>query len=250
MMIVGLSGGIGSGKTTLADYLTALPYRSEHWESWQLIAEVAESLRNTGREHPLPDDPAAIVEWLKPLPAIVSLKCRKEVSFKQLRLTEANMLSEPEQFAKLRTYLELMQAMPELQVGRIRAENKEVFRSILQWLGGYLAATCGGDIWYGEIVRRIKQREDIDIAIIGGVRFPADADCITRAGGMILGIIRPDLASRDQDDPTERERNGIKTDATIYNDGTLEALQDLAAQLMRDILRGTLQKKYYAKAAK
>ncbi|HVV67246.1 MAG TPA: hypothetical protein VHB72_04235 [Candidatus Saccharimonadales bacterium] len=250
MVIVGLSGGIGSGKTTLADYLAALPYRSEHWESWQLIAEVATALRAGMQGSPSPDNIGAITLWLKPLPQILSAVCHKSTTLEQLHLSEADFNTEPKRYAKLLQYHALMQSRPELQKVAITAQNKELFRPLLQWLGGYLAATCGGDIWYGEIVRRIQQQKDIEVAIIGGVRFPADAACITQAGGIVLGIIRPDLESRDTDDPTERERSGVKTDAVVYNDGTLEELQKLAPVLMQDILKSVLQKEYRASTIK
>lgn len=246
MTIIGLSGSIGSGKTTLADYLAEEAQPAGHWESWQLIAEIAEALRNQDIKHPTPDDSQAIIAWLQLLPKIISDVCHKQIAFSQLQLTEAELQKSPKRYAKLQDYLGLMQADPHLTRMPITEENKESFRPLLQWLGGYLAATCGGDIWYGEIIRRIRQTSGLHLAIIGGVRFLADAECIKAAGGINLGVVRPDLPAKDERDPTERERKRITVDVTIYNDGNLRDLRSCAKRLSKDLVHGSLRTVYRA----
>jgi hypothetical protein len=246
MIIVGLTGSIGSGKTTFADFLAAQFAHAGHWESWQLVAEVAEALRR--QPSPGPDDIVAINEWLRPLPAIVDHVCHKIIGFDDLRLAEDVDQHAPE-YVKLFQYLELMKASPELQQGPISENRKESLRSILQWLGGYLAKTCGGDIWYAEIIRRIQTQPKLELATIGGVRFLADAACIRQADGLVVGVIRPGWEARDKNDPTERERNRIALDSTIYNDGSLRQLEQCAALLAADMVSGKPANEYIAAKA-
>jgi energy-coupling factor transporter ATP-binding protein EcfA2 len=244
MVIVGLTGSIGSGKTTLADYLQAVVPSSGHWESWQLIAEVAAELRKTGTS-PDPDDIDAINEWLQPLPDIIGHICHKKVSYSQIKLP-ANP-GEPESYDKLRAYLLLAEENPSLIKKSINTQNKETFRSLLQWLGGYLAKTCGGDIWYAELIRRIQAEDKLELAVIGGVRFVADAECIQHAGGFIVAVERPGTAVRDITDATERERSLIALDSTVYNDATLADLEICAGKLAHDLQAHTLKTEYYAR---
>lgn len=243
MTIVGLTGSIGSGKTTFADFLAGQFDHAGHWESWQLIAEVAEALR--ANDHPDPGNVDAINRWLAPLPGIIRKVCRKQVSFDHLTLDVAVKRDAPE-YVKLFQYLELMQERPELAAGPITEDRKEGLRSILQWLGGYLAAKCGGDIWYGEIIRRVQAEPKLELATIGGVRFLADAACIKAAGGIIMAIERPGWASRDKADPTERERGQIQTDVTIYNYGSLDQLRQCAQKVAANIKSDMLLSKYRA----
>jgi hypothetical protein len=238
MIIVGLTGSIGSGKTTFANYLAAQFKYAGHWESWQLIAEVAEALRADG-SHPALRDISAINHWLEPLPGIVKRICHKPAAFADLKLSEGVNRDAPE-YQKLFQYLELVKARPELGSGPVDEARKEDLRSILQWLGGYLAAKCGGDIWYAEIIRRVRAEAELELATIGGVRFPADAACIKEAGGLIVAIDRPDWISRDKSDPTERERGRIQADITIGNDGTLAQLQRCAQKVAADLRKGAV----------
>jgi len=243
MVIVGLTGNIGSGKSTFADFLAEQFEHAGHWESWQLIAEVAEALRANG--HPKSDSTEAVNRWLEPLPDIIQKICHKQVSFNDLKLDGAVKHDSPE-YVKLFQYLELVQERPELAVGPVTEARKEDLRSILQWLGGYLAAKCGGDIWYGEIIRRIQTEPKLELATIGGVRFPADAKCIINAGGVIMAIERPGWEPRDKSDPTERERGQIHADTVIYNDGSLDQLRRCAQKVAADIKGGTRLPQYRA----
>lgn len=143
-------------------------------------------------------------------------------------------------------YLSNVQANPYLQTVKITESNKEDLRSILQWLGGYLAKTCGGDIWYAEIIRRIESTPELELATIGGVRFPDDAKCVKKAGGAIIEIRRPDIQERDKKDLTERERKLIHHDSVIHNDGTLEDLAECAKTVLKDLKRQALLTEYHA----
>lgn len=246
MILAGITGNIDSGKTTLAGYMSDCLPRSAHYESWQLIAEVANSLRQASPSHPSWRDREAINKWIQPLPAILEATTRKSVDLEILKLTKERVEAHPEHYTKLFEYLELMEAQNELQAATISEATKETFRSFLQWLGGYLAHTVGGDIWYSELIRRIQAKDDADIVTIGGVRFPADAICIRQVGGSIISIERPDLARRDEQDLTEREVTLITPDCGIINSGSLGQLQKCAEHVVKDLQNQNLQLTYDA----
>ena len=238
MIIVGITGGIGHGKTTFASYLADNSDKHVHLESSDLIIEIANSLRAANPVHPEPGNYAAISHWLEALPAILAVKVHASSQTRQFQVTAAAVRATPENYAKLLEYLELMQLHPERQRVFIDATNKPEFRSLLQWLGGYLVKTIDAGIWFDEIVQRILVREDIHIATIGGLRFPAEAAIVQRAGGLIIRITRPDRDEPDKQDITERERDLIQADIIIVNNGSLDELHLLARQLYSDLQAG------------
>lgn len=246
MILAGITGNIDSGKTTLAGFMSDCMPSSAHYESWELVAEVANALRLASSHHPSWRDRDAINDWLKPLPAILESATHVQVDLDSLKLTKEGVESHPEHYTKLFEYLELMSAQPELQTAMINEASKETFRSLLQWVGGYMAKKVGGNIWYSELVRRIQGNSAIDIVTVGGVRFPADAICIRQVGGSIISIERPDLARRDEHDLTEREVTLITPDCGIINDGTLEQLNNCARQVVTDLQAQNLQLTYAA----
>lgn len=246
MMLVGLSGSIGSGKTTFANYLSEDVENHQHWESWQVIAEIANGLRQ--REMPLSNvhDLPGISLWLNPLPQLVQEVTHRKLPREDAIVTDEKVAANPEWYDKLFTYTELIQEKPDLQLGPITEERKEELRSLLQWVGGFLAKTVAGDIWYTEIVRRIKNTPDLELSTVGGVRFPADAGALHDAGGVVLAIERPDESSPDGDDITEREVNQVPHDSLIVNDGNLDQLRACAKQVYKDLGAGALQASYQA----
>lgn len=244
MQIVGVTGSIGSGKTTFAQFLANSAGRSKHFESWQVIAEVANIFRAVTQHHPKSTDIVAINAWLQALPPIVSDVCRKPVEFEQIRLTAVKLREAPDNYAKLLEYLELMASQPELQTVQITEESKETFRSLLQWLGGYFVKTIDTGIWYDEIIRRIRLESDLDLATVGGVRFPGDARRITHAGGIIAYIDRPSIGTQDAAEITERERGLIVPDTTIINDAGLPELRSTAAKVWKDLVGSSLVTEY------
>jgi hypothetical protein len=248
MVIVGLTGGIGYGKTTFAALLANNAKFHRHWESWEVIAEVANALRHENSVHPTPDNIAGINAWLAPLADIIATCAHCPADFTQFALNPKRLKADPLHFAKLFEYLTLMQAKPELQTGDITDVNRQQFRSLLQWLGGYLVKTVNEGIWYDEIIRRIHLAEstDLELATVGGVRFPGDAERLRNARAYIIEIRRPGMEEADKQDLTERERKLITTDSTVINDGTLEHLAHCAKQVYDDLQGRTLAKQYSA----
>lgn len=248
MYIVGLTGKIDSGKTTFGSYLATYAGRSAHWESWQLIAEIANGLRAQDLPSPSFEDLEAVNQWLAPLPDLVKTATTRLVPFDEIQLTTEKIAAAPENYSKLQEYLTQMQAQPELQHGDITEETKETFRSLLQWLGGYLIVLDDEGIWYDELLRRIKAKEgELDLATLGGVRFPGEAERIRNANGVVVRLERPSIEARDAYDLTEREGAMIPSDTTVVNDGTLEDLQLVAQTLWQDLAAGQLSANYLAK---
>jgi hypothetical protein len=234
MIIVGLTGGIGHGKTTFANYLGHHATNYQHWESSGLISEVANDLRAVTVLHPSPGDIAAINSWLTPLPDILRKRVRKTSTLAQLALTQTKLTKTPEKYTKLQEYLELIQKQPGLAHVPITSDNKAQFRALQQWLGGYLVAELGG-IWYEELLARINAVSGLELATIGGVRFPSDAATIRDAGGSIIVVERPQTGEQDSSDLTERDRRAIIPDTIVHNDGSLLQLQRCANQVFNDL---------------
>jgi hypothetical protein len=244
MILVGISGAIDHGKTTLADYLGAAAPSAAHFESSDIIMEVANGLRKESAG-PAPDDVAAIQAWLKILPQVLRVHTRREISFYELQLSRQHFEGAPHNFTRLLEYLALMQSQPSLRSDTIDISNKDIFRPLLVWLGGYLAKTVSGRLWFNEIVRRAGDL-NVELVTAGGVRFPDDAACLQDAGGIILNIQRPDNAIQDLQDITESERELINPNVTVINDGSLVDLQVLANAIYQDLVAGELHSVYQA----
>jgi hypothetical protein len=248
MHIVGLTGGIGHGKTTFAADLAAVAPSQRHYESSSVIMEVANAWRQNLDQAtpPASDDFAAINSWLKALlPALRDIT-HVQTTVAAVELTPERLQQHPEYYQKLFDYLDLLRAQPELQTGAITTDNKTIFRSLLQWLGGYAAKTVHDGIWFEEIVRRIKAAPAVDLVTVGGIRFPADANCLRAIDAKILQISRPDYGELDKHDITERERATLEVDSLILNDSDLASLQRLATQVYADLTKDKLRTRYIA----
>lgn len=250
MIIAGLTGSIHHGKTTFAGLLADQAHSALHFESWELIAEVAGALHREAGSHPDPADLDAVNDWLLPLPEIVDTYMHTPVKYADIRLTPARLQKHPEHYQKLLEYLADVQADAALIDTDITADTKEQFRPLLQWLGGFLVIVAGPGIWYDEIVRRLNnlRTQGYELVTIGGVRYPGDAERLRNAGGIILQIERPALPETDSTDLTERQRSLIKPDAVIMNDGSLEDLAERAEAVYKDLCFRQLKPEYGATA--
>jgi hypothetical protein len=245
MIIVGVTGSIGHGKTTLAEYLAVAAPTHRHFETSDLINEVANDLRSANKSSPSSGDLIAINDWLLPLQAILTKRVNVTLTSADLVLTPDRLAASPENYQKLFEYLDAMQAEPELQHTIIDAANKGSFRSLQQWLGGYLAGLHDG-IWYEEILQRVQALSATELITIGGVRYPSDARIIRESGGSIVAVMRSELSDRDTTDLTERHRSQIIPDSVVYNDATLNQLATCARALYDDLRSHTLQREYRA----
>lgn len=248
MKLVGVTGAIHHGKTSLADSLQNLEPASEIMESSGLISEVANKW--LAKLETIPEDSHdlnAINNWLKAFIPISQEHLHTDLDWDDIRLTDESCQSDPTMYVKLFNYLEQLKAEPERIKTPIDADNKTWHRPLLQWMGGYFAIKSDG-IWYREIALRAKQAETngCQLFIASGLRFLSDEREVRKAGGIIIGVERPNAEELDIEDPTERERRQIHSDALVINDGNLEQLQICVGALWRDLKNSTLKKRYVA----
>jgi len=245
-----MTGPIGHGKSTFAKALMELEPTAKHFESSLIVAEVADALHSSTSNLPNRDDIDSINTWLRPLPSILLETVHAKCSFQQLALTTPDVNLHPIEYEKLFLHIQNLVSNPKLLSQDINKENKEQYRPILQWLGGYLVKKVDPGIWYKEIVRRVYAIADSGskLCVIGGLRFPTDALYVRQAGGVIVKVYRPGHLQYDMLDPTERERENISPDTTIVSNGTIDDVKNCAKQVVDDIAANKLQKTYYAKS--
>jgi hypothetical protein len=246
MILVGITGAIDHGKTSFADFLQAAVPGAAHYESSELIMEVANALRSSGPT-PYAENVSGILTWLQALPGILASAAHVEVSFEALNISADRFATASQEFGTLFGYLHLMELQPELTTKPINQANKDDFRILLQWIGGYFVKNVSGRIWFDEMVRR-SVASAAPLAVISGVRFLDDATCVREAGGVIINIIRPNFEQQELQDVTESERIQITSNCTVTNDSTLVALQAVAVRIYADLSDGTLQTNYQANA--
>jgi hypothetical protein len=244
-MIVGLGGEMHAGKSTLAGAFSA----DFHIESWHPIGEVADKFHE---QMPVPPEQNNITwmnKWLKVLPAIVQEVVHVDTTYEQLQFTQADVDNNPTGYEKFFQHSVNLLRNPELAQHRITEENKPQYRPILQWLGGHLVARIKPTIWYDEIFDRIytAQQSGAEDATIGGVRYKSDFDSVHNEDGKVIKVIRPDMPTKDSNDPTERERNSWPADITVYNTGNVEDLMAIAPVIWDDLKFNTYKSVYISK---
>lgn len=249
MIILGMTGPIGHGKTTLADALAERVPSTVHFESSLIIAEVVNALHEKLKAIPDPYDVDSLNDWLTVLPSVLNEILKVECNFETLKLHHHSIEQHPIEFQKLILHVENLQRYPELAKQKITRENKENFRPMLQWIGGYLVQKVDVGIWYKEIVRRLRRAEaaGTELCIVGGLRFPTDAKLLRDAGAIIVKVYRPGHLQNDMLDPTERERENIKVDCTIMSEGSVEDVRRFAARFLEDIHQNRLENLYHTR---
>ncbi len=248
MLILGITGPIGHGKSTLAKAFMSIDKSAVRLESSTVIAEVAnEWLKNFPRELLVDDHDYDVLEaWTTELAIIASKQLRVKIHPEQLLITKKTFEKEPETVARLMRYIDLIrQGVVEINT-KIDDGNKDKNRAILQWLGGFLIVRVSEGIWYDEIERRIHkaETEGKSLCLVGGIRYPYDAAVIRRNGGKVAELIRQDLPARDSFDITEAQRHEIKVDTVIKSTSSREALAEMAGAIYNDLLTNDLLPEY------
>lgn len=247
MHILGITGAIGHGKTSLADAFLRQIKSAQHVESSGLISRVADGLNQhyvTAR--PQAGNPASINAWLSNLPDILRDVAHYTGDIPPIRVPSKDAIHADAGFQKLDEYLRILAQNHSLVTQRITEQNKETYRPLLQWLGGFVTKHINPTLWYDELLRQAREAESqgCELFVIGGVRFPSDAQVIHAAGGHIVAIERPTQESRDAQDSTEAFRSMVPTDATIINDGELGALDHIVVNIWKDLKQDNLQPRY------
>lgn len=246
MIIIGMTGPIGHGKSTFAKALAELEPTTKRIESSMLVAEVANALHASTKIVPQRDNIDEVNNWLRPLPAILLEIVQVHTDFETIKLDPIDVAEHPIEYEKLFLHLDNLANKPGMLRQNINHENKEAYRPILQWLGGYLVKKLDPKIWYREIIRRAYKLDDegCKLCIISGLRFPADAELVHEAGGKIIKVYRPGHLQYDMLDPTERERDGIPVDATVVSDSDIDGVRKCAAKVLNDLKNSDLQSNY------
>lgn len=207
---------------------------------------VANQLHSRAASIPRPNNREEINQWLESLPDILEQVVGIQTDFSRIIISAESWKNQPIEYKQLILHLQNLHEDPDLLHQPIEIQNKNLYRPLLQWLGGYLVQHIDSGIWYNELIRQAQavRDEGYQLCVIGGLRFPADAELVCSAGGTIVSVFRPSLDETDLADPTERERRKIHVDTTVINDGTLSDLDSYAAQLVQDITQHSLRKEY------
>lgn len=243
MILIGITGAIGHGKTALAEAFLVHEPTAIHDESSQLIGEFANDAKI---DLPTSIDIPDINDWLDSLHERITEHLQIEVDTSKLHIPPDTDLASDD-YVKLRDYVLQAKKHQLLRTEPITSATKSHHRGILQWFGGYFVSRLTPTIWYDELLRRAHraEKEGCMLYVIGGLRFPGDADTVCSAGGVIVEIVRPDKQASDVSDPTERERSEIQADSRVVNDGSLEDLAIVSKAILSDIQNNDLKKEYH-----
>lgn len=246
MIILGITGPIGHGKSTCASSIVAARPGSGLYESHGLVAEAANALNKQLAVPFAPSDIDAINLWLTGLPQVIADVLHVKSDFAKLRIIKQNVLAHPIEYEKLFLYLHNVQRDFSITNTSITDSNKEIYRPLMQWLGGYLVQHVDQGIWYNELYRRAQEHPEAPFAIFSGLRYPNDANIVRAAGGKIIKVFRSNMPQTDVLDPTERERGSIRFDVQLDNNGSLQQLQEACMRLVEDAENQQLKPLYKA----
>ncbi|MEO5627597.1 MAG: hypothetical protein ABIQ89_01775 [Candidatus Saccharimonadales bacterium] len=242
MVIIGITGAIGHGKTTFGQALQSLETHATHYDSSQIITDLAQAWLQTTSGLPEPDDIKAINGWLRKVVPIINRTYGLNCNFSQIEIKVEDIKSNPADYQKLFAFLK----QPSVDFSIPGDTAKETYRTLLQWMGGYFVKKIDSGIWYNYIASQIRRdhEDGIILCTVGGLRYPKDAEILRNAGGIIISIERPNYGETDVNDITERERQNIKVDSHVINDGDLGDLQSCAQRLYDDIKNDQLKPQY------
>lgn len=249
--LLGITGAINSGKSTVAQYLANMQPNHAVYETWFVVAEIANAFNQALKaelEFATTNNPVELAnQVLIWLPEAISEQLHHDVVWNQLAFNRHDTLAHPELFEKLFKYLKAVEKDHKIIEAELTPDNKATYRSLLQWLGSYLVAKLSKTIWYDELLRRVELYDSrADLVIISGVRYPSDAEVVRAKGGLIVGVTRPGTDKND-DDPTEIQRGSIKPDVVVHNNGSLADLQAIIETMWNDLAAGQPQQAYSAK---
>jgi energy-coupling factor transporter ATP-binding protein EcfA2 len=248
--LIGITGAIGSGKTTFADFLGQTVQNHAVYETNGPIIEVANrfnQLLEAELNFETTDDTTEMVnQVLIWMPDVIAEHLHHDATWTHIAITAKDTRAHPELYEKLFIYLKRVHADHTLTEKTITTDNKHDYRDLLQWLGGYFVAKLSPTIWYDELFRRVELHESFrSLVIIGGLRYISDAAVVREHGGRVLRVTRPGQEGGSTD-VTEAERDQIEADITVVNNGSLAQLQALAETVWNDIAAGTPKKTYHA----
>lgn len=248
--LIGITGAIGAGKTSLAQFFGQLVQNHAVYETNGPIIEVAnrfnQLLEAELNFETTDNDVEMANQALIWMPDVISEHLHHETTWTQLALTAKDMRAHPELYEKLLAYLAKIRKDHTIVEQTVTTAAKEQYRELLQWLGGYFVAKISPTIWYDELFRRIDLHDARrDLVIVNGVRYVSDAAAIREHGGRVVQVVRPGQP-RNHSDVTEAEGSKIEPDIILQNNGSVNELQKITEAIWNDIAAGNPQKTYHA----
>jgi hypothetical protein len=163
MNILGITGFQHHGKSLLIELIKQADSTVLSNDTSLLISQVANHLNPSLRQHfsgQLPDDRAAVLTWANSA-VIPILRASLHVTFDEtaLRFSPSDLAEHPERFETLWRYLVTIKENPGLLDAQITPDNKETYRPLLQWIGGFVTASTGVSLWYQEMVAQARAAE-------------------------------------------------------------------------------------------
>jgi energy-coupling factor transporter ATP-binding protein EcfA2 len=249
--LIGITGAIGSGKSTVAEFLGQLVQNHAHYEMSGPIVEVANrfnQLLEAELNFETTDTDIELVnQVLIWIPDVISEHLHRDVTWTQLAINPKDMRIHPELYEKLLIYIARVRENPAVAEKTITTENKNDYRDLLQWIGGYFMTKISPIVWTEEVFRRIDIHEQFrELILFSGIRSLSNAESVRQHKGRILRVTRPD-EQKVVNDITEAERDQIMPDITVVNNGSLAQLQLVLENVWNDIAAGKPKKEYKAK---
>jgi len=238
MYLIGLTGAIGHGKSTIAEIMSDLEPNSITLETSGIISEVATLLCSHFNEcDPKISDIQSVNTWISHIPHILYDVLGISVDSDLFKLNNPDSLRNSVEFKKLWEFIVWAQNNRNEIGEAISPTNKSDYRPLLQWIGGFCVENISPTIWNSELLKRARKAGETgrSLVIIGGIRFNEEAVNIQSNGGVIIEVIRPAIVTQDSEDPTERQRSLINPDFEIMNNGTLDQLREKVVQLYTQI---------------
>ncbi len=252
MILVGLSGGIGQGKSTVGKMLRQLGKVGPDCdlESSYVVTDV---LNAWLIEWPQPLDRSTDLidlanQLIQLLPEVVSSFSPYRVTADDLQILRTD--SSRAANAKLMEYLQNRRQSNNENVEfplPLTPENKGLHRDLMQWIGAVMVEKVNGRFWSDITGARVDQLKAVghDCVTVGGIRSEGDAAMIRERGGVVVRVLRPGATA--DNDPTETWMNSWKADVEVINNGSLEELHQTVQNFWDDLGAGKVKPAYQAK---
>ena len=196
--LIGLVGYKGSGKSALAQQLQS--YFGVNNVSIVEYSDAVIALANTLRSQAI----TTKAEWISAVQ------------------NEVNVFNDKQQFDhhELDVYLKITN-----KTERIDQTNKEQYRPLRAWLGGYVAVALDPGFWDRQVEQMITQAQVSSprLILVGGVRFESNVALIHKMSGAVWRVVRPGVEEATNA-TTENRVAALATDAQLINDGDLKDL--------------------------